>query len=403
MIRTVLCFCAMSMPSVAAAATLAEISEFTGLRSNQIEVLPNTTVRISGARTLTAQSINFDAGPVEIRNVLITQAGRGDVFAASMMSADPTVLKDLVSAPFSTTCIGTPKDVFVRGLAFSADPDASITNRDVETAYADSVKMTLISGDDCFGVSRGDVKSGSAVSAHEDEMSFAHLIFDLTSQKKSAEISDLAFTSSEGVRVLTMDLFSMQGDSLEMTEGHVQVQNLSFIPKDFLYPDLLRRAEIAQPEQPLRIDLDADLRSDSDVKVTIDVKAERLIDFSGELVLQGDDPFGSPLSASFVSGDITFEDLGLFKLIKGFSGKSIAEVIREGDIPGAPSQLASSRFLDMRSSIADWVDTGRGDVSAHPETPVAFAALGAAFMMFPKSIPDILAVKDNMKVDTEKP
>lgn len=355
----------------------------------------------AAAGTLNAQSSEAlgEKGKI-LTNVLISEAGKGDVFAHRITVGDGAALDLLVRSGLSPACEGGVAVAFeVRNVTFTADADALPEGVEAETLYAEMAYGTLTFADGCVSLADVSARGLEVRAATGDTATASTLRYQDAAGVRSAEITALRAVSDGGVEVLSATgvraSYALDGSS-----GAASAEDVRIIPAQFLYADVTKRLGLPDPDAPMSGSLDAAF-SLADGTVRVSAQADRVADLDLSVAATG--MGGNAMTGLFRSADIRFADHGLLAMFESWTGRPLADALRDGELRGVPAVLSTKKFAGVRDAVADWVAAGGGEVRMRPRMPVPIAALGAAAMLSPDRAVGMLGIQPGLQEDEENP
>ena len=353
------------------------------------------------AGTLNAQSREALGEKSRIlTNVLISEEGKGDVFAHRVTVADGAALDLLVKTGLSQTCeSGVPVAFEARNVTFTADADALPEGVEAETLYAEMAYGTLTFAKDCVSLAEISARDLDVRAATGDTATAGSARYRDTDGVRTAEISDLRAVSDAGVEVLSATAIQASY-ALDGGSGTARAEGVKIVPGQFLYADVVKRLGVPDPDVPMTGDLDAAFSLD-DGTLRVSARADRVADLDLSVSVTG---LGrNAMTGLFRSAEVRFADHGLLGMFEAWTGRPLAEALRDGDLKGVPAVLRTEKFTGIRDAVADWVSQGGGEVRMRPGMPVPLAALGAAAMLSPDRAVGMLGIQPGLKEDEENP
>lgn len=369
-----------------------ELAALTGVSRSDISVADGR-VRIRGERlTLDAQRVLAAEGVLILEDAVFSAPGRGRLILGEARGDDPAVIGALLNHPLTPSCRGGDSALSAPSVVMEADADGGLGAPGPERLIASAVEFRLIRGEGCFGVA--SARTGEALTSGPDGSALTAAAVEFSgSPEQRLTLTSPAFTSPEGVRALTAESLSVSyADDERGLRMSAKLAGGETVPSALLYPDLLSRLPIRDPDAVMRMEAELSVRQDAEGAVlSFSGRADRVGSARLSLRVSGD-PMSDPMSAALISASGGFRDEGGFEIFRAVSGASLPDAIRSGK--GLPGAAASERFSAVRGAVADWLERGEGEFSAEPAVPLNAMMAGAAFLFGPSGLASAMNLKE---------
>lgn len=329
-----------------------------------------------------------DGQAVTYVNVLMDDDDRGDVFIRELSVLSGMSLADALRKPFDETCEGQTVSFSGKDMVMTADQDALAPDMKPETVFIPRFSGGMIVGEACLKISSLSTKDVTIESTKSQSGHVIDFSYDATQNGFSVTSKGISIKNEAKSVVL-----NVEDAGLSVQDGmkvfSLDIKNAAFVPGDFLYPDLVKRSGMKDPDKLVRMSFQA-LKSETAIEASFHADRIGAFDVSAEV-----DHIDTPMLSVFHSAEGSFKDEGMMEMFKAMFGRSLPDMIRTGDIPNAPEQLKSEKFSGMREAAAEWFEKPENQFSVRPETPVSSARIMAGFLISPQGLIKSLNITTN--------
>lgn len=364
-------------PAAAMGQDKAALSGATGVPASSITV-KDGRVNITGKRNLTADEVLASENFLLIKNATITSPNGGTMNVRELRSDKPELLAHLISSDMNPDCTGEPSSMTVDDLVMLADSDSLLGAEKPERMFARSASVTLATGKNCIFLRDVRLEQMGSFGADGSSIIVQSGSAHVTASGVKMDITRTGIFSADGVAVMGAGNISAEIYNTDLSRGvSVEMTEFSTIPSSFLYPDLLARFQISEPDVPLTGSVSFNVKiSKEDTNIYGYFSGERLGEVKFGAVLKGD-IMEAPESVFLVDASGGFRDEGFFEMMKK-AGKPLPDSVRDGSL--LPAQLRGQRLSKMRGAVAEWLAQGEGSFRAHPALPLNAVMAGAALV-----------------------
>lgn len=340
-----------------------------------------TALSVSVQGSAPAQDTEFEI----LKNVLISEDGRGDIFFRELKWPASVDLKQALEKTWQKDCDGQSIKYSASNVVFTADSDGLLADQDAEAVYIQAMSGDLTVGDACISVRTIDISQLSVETLMGQMGRIQHARYERLTDDQSLLIKGVDFEDSASRSVLNMGSLDVRVSD-DWGDAELSIVGLTFSPATFLYPDMVKRLSI--PDDISDMNVNADIRKTAQ-RLDASIQSRHILNFEMTAEVKN---LNVPLTSVIDSAEISFRDEGLFSMYKGFMGESLPDTVRSGNFPGLPSIAKTEKFEGLRNGVADWLAKGEGYAKIDPEAPVAMPAVLTTLMLSPARLANLLNI-----------